>query len=196
MIPTAPYSAPAPYSTMYDPEYQGFMRGGVKEITRLHASKGKGASSRDLRHIRALYDGEVAYMDHQIGRLIAVLQEMNILDKTVIAAMADHGENLGESGRFFHGDDLYQPSTHIPFIMRYPEQIIQGAKIDQLVQSIDLFPTLMEITDIPMIAGIEGTSLLPLIAPEAQTAQDMKPGFLETETDPSVNGNKLYGFTD
>ena len=191
--PHTPYAAPAPYSTMYDAEYQGSMRGGVKEITRLNAFHGKGASPRDLRHIRALYDGEVTYMDHQIGRLIAVLEEKNVLDKTVIAAMADHGENLGEGGRFFHGDDLYQPATHIPFIMRYPEQIKQGAQVSRLVQSIDLFPTLMEITDIPMISGIEGASLLPLIAREENTTPDIKPGFLETETDPSIKGNKLFG---
>ncbi|MGC9327554.1 MAG: sulfatase [Candidatus Hinthialibacter sp.] len=198
--PHSPYDPPPPYSTMYDPDYDGPVRGTIAEITRLNAGRGRGASQRDLQHLRALYDGEVAYMDHQIGRLTAKLEEWGILDKTILAIIADHGENLGEEGRFFHGDDLYQPSIHIPFFIRYPEKIASQTRIRPFVQSIDLFPTLMELTDIPMISGVEGKSLMPLLENEADkkpskpgVEYESRPGYLETEADVLNNSNKLYG---
>ncbi|MBN2327705.1 MAG: sulfatase [Candidatus Omnitrophica bacterium] len=198
--PHSPYHPPPPYSTMYDPDYDGPLRGSVADITRLNAHRGQGASDRDLQHLRALYDGEVAYMDHQIGRLTAKLEEWRILDETIMAVMADHGENLGEEGRYFHGDDLYQPAVHIPFFIRYPKKIASRTRIRQFVQSIDLFPTLMDLTDIPMISGVEGKSLLPLIGNEVIEEQsktgadyESQPGYLETEADALNDSSKLYG---
>ncbi len=188
--PHSPYDAPEPYRTMYDPNYQGDMDGSVKTVTQMKATTGQGLDKDDLEHMEALYYGEVTYMDHHIGRLINKLTNMEILDNTIIIAMADHGENLGEDGRFFHGDDLYQPSIRIPFIMRYPSQLPQGLKISEMVQSIDVYPTLSELTDLPPIAGVEGNSLLPLIKEELFKSN---PGYLETEADVVVDANKLYG---
>ena len=77
---------------MYDPEYQGSLHGTVAEITRLNANNGRGAAPRDLEHLRARYEGEVTYMDRHIGRLLSALGEKQLLDRTVVAALADHGE--------------------------------------------------------------------------------------------------------
>lgn len=193
--PHSPYDAPSPYSTMYDPDYNGTIRGTVAEITRLNASQGKEASERDLQHLRALYDGEVAYMDHRIGRLLSKLKELHLLENTIIAALADHGENLGEGGRFFHGGDLYQPAIHIPFLLRYSKHIPGGTRVSKLAQSIDLFPTLLELAGTPPMPGIEGHSLLPLLETNSDSPKpfEEKPAYLETEADILVDSTKLYG---
>jgi|GEM_PF-1878879 len=193
--PHTPYEAPPPYTTMYDPDYTGPLRGSVAEITFLNATRGAHLSERDLQHLQALYHGEVTYMDHQIGRLLEALEKKDLLGRTILVALADHGEALGEKGRFFHGDDLYQPAIHIPFLMRYPPAFPPGQRVAEMVQSIDLFPTLTELCGIPLIAGIEGKSLLPLISSPKKNpgGYDKHPGFLETEADVVAASNKLYG---
>lgn len=193
--PHTPYDAPPPYGAMYDPDYAGPLRGSVEEIAFLNATQGANLSGRDLKHLQALYHGEVTYMDHQIGRLLETMEKKNLLDRTVLVALADHGEALGEKGRFFHGDDLYQPAVRIPFLIRYPRAVAAGRRVAEMVQSIDLFPTLTELCEIPRIAGIEGKSLLPLISPTRKKPEEYEkhPGLLETDTDVVADSNKLYG---
>jgi len=193
--PHTPYDAPPPYGAMYDPDYTGPLRGSVEEITFLNATRGAKLSERDLQHLQALYHGEVTYLDHQIGRLLEALEKQDLLDRTVLVALADHGEALGEKGRFFHGDDLYQPAVRIPFLIRYPRMIAAGRRVAEMAQSIDLFPTLTELCEIPLIAGIEGKSLLPLISstPTNTESYEKHPGYLETDADGVADSNKLYG---
>ncbi|MEW6234647.1 MAG: sulfatase [Candidatus Omnitrophota bacterium] len=190
--PHTPYDAPPPYSSMFDPSYAGSLKGSVEEITRLNAAKGEGLSERDRRRLRALYLGETAYMDHHIGRLLDKLKQSGLSERTVVAAIADHGENLGEGGRFFHGDDLYQPAAHVPLIMRYPKRLNSGERTAAPVQSIDLFPTLLELANIAPAAGVEGISLLPLCSKQKAEFQS-KLAYMETEADPVTEGNKIYG---
>lgn len=192
--PHTPYDPPAPFSIPHEPDSTGAMSGSVEAITRLHANQGRNGTSEDLQRLRNLYSGEVAYMDVQIGHLLKVLDEMNLMDRTIIAALADHGENLGENGRFFHGDDLYQPSMHIPFLLCYPGQIAGEQRISSLVQSIDLFPTLLDLAGIPPISGIEGRSLVSLLnEDERKKPFQIKPAYLETEADAFIESNKLHG---
>jgi hypothetical protein len=68
-----------------------------------------------------LYDGEVAFMDAEIGKLLAALDELGVRDNTVIVAVADHGESLGEHDYYYdHGRDVYQPCMHVPLIVAAP----------------------------------------------------------------------------
>ncbi len=193
--PHTPYDPPPDYSNLYDPDYEGSIRGTVQEITKFTATKGSSLSERDLQHLRALYDGEVSYMDHHIGRLFQKMEETGILDQTIVAAIADHGEAIGEHGQFFHGDDLYQSAVRIPFMIRYPKQIQKGLRVPNLVQSIDLFPTLIEMADLQDDTTVEGRSLVPLFEREKNTDTpfEERPGFLETEADMVCESNKLFG---
>lgn len=190
----SPYNAPAPYTTQYDPEYQGTIKGSIQDITRLQSSHGETASALDLLHLRALYWGEVSYMDYQLGRLADVLRKQNVLDKTIIVIMADHGENLGEKQHFFHGNDLYWPSMHIPLIIRFPAVILPKTRLAELVQSIDVYPTLLELCGIQDKYRIDGQSLLPaLIKQQDGQRVDPLPAFMETEADPLCEADKLHG---
>jgi arylsulfatase A-like enzyme len=190
--PHTPYQAPQPFHTRYDPEYQGNITGSIREITRFNAARERSVSPRDLQHLKALYWGEVSYMDHQIGRFITALEQESLMDETILALIADHGENLGEKQHFFHGDTLYETEVHIPFMIRYPKRIPAPREVSQLVESIDLFPTLLQLSGAAAVPSyIDGVSLLPVIT--SSMTDPIKPGYMETEADVSVQGNKLFG---
>jgi arylsulfatase len=90
---------------------------------------------------RDLYDGEVAYLDRQIGRLLGFLESRGLLEDTLLVVVADHGENLGEHGILFRHVGLYDTTTHVPLMIRWPNR--EGRRIEGLVQTIDLFPTIL-----------------------------------------------------
>ncbi|HXO20768.1 MAG TPA: sulfatase-like hydrolase/transferase, partial [Thermoanaerobaculia bacterium] len=90
-----------------------------------------------------LYDGEVAYVDRQVGRLLDHLASRGQLDDTLVALVADHGENLGDHGFFFRHVGLYDSTTHVPMMIRWPGKEHSGHRFDGLVQTIDLFPTIL-----------------------------------------------------
>jgi arylsulfatase A-like enzyme len=92
---------------------------------------------------RDLYDGEVAYLDRQVGRLLDFLESRGMLEDTVIAVVADHGENLGDHGLSFRHLGLWDSTTHVPLMIRWPGREREGRRLAGLVQTIDLFPTLV-----------------------------------------------------
>jgi arylsulfatase len=92
---------------------------------------------------RDLYDGEVAYLDRQTGRLLAYLESRGLLENTLIAVVADHGENLGDHGILYRHAGLWDTTTHVPLMIRWPGRAREGRRIRGLVQTIDLFPTLV-----------------------------------------------------
>ncbi|MGD2114892.1 MAG: sulfatase [Acidobacteriota bacterium] len=99
-----------------------------------------------------LYAGEVAYLDRQVDRLVGYLESRGLLERTVLVLVADHGENLGEHGIDFRHLGLWETTTHVPLLIRWPEDADRpgaGRRFDGLVQTIDLFPTLL------WAAGIE-----------------------------------------
>jgi arylsulfatase A-like enzyme/Tfp pilus assembly protein PilF len=108
------------------------------------------------------YAGEVAYVDEVIGRVVGRLEEEGLLSKAVIAVVGDHGEGLGEHGERTHSLLIYNSTLHVPMILFAPGLIEPGNRIDSLVRTIDLAPTLLELADHAQGFG-EGRSLMPLI---------------------------------
>jgi len=131
--PHTPYEPPEPYRTQY--EGQGY----------------------------GLYDGEIAYTDHLIGRVLETLREKGRLEKTVVVVVGDHGESLGEHHESSHGFFIYDATVSVPMIIRIPSAELRGKTIAAQVQNIDLMPTLCELLGLPVPAAVQGQSLLPLI---------------------------------
>ena len=109
------------------------------------------------------YVGEGAYGDEIVGRVLATLEEEDLLQQMVIALVGDHGEGLGEHGEHTHSLLIYNSTLHVPMMLFAPGLIEQGSRVDSLVRTIDLAPTLLELLGKPQDLG-EGTSLVPLIA--------------------------------
>jgi len=113
-------------------------------------------------YANAPYDGEIAYMDEQVGRLLAGLDQLGITSRTLVIAIGDHGESLGEHGEATHGIFLYDATLHVPLIVAGPD-VPRGKVIDDQVRSIDLHPTVMESLDLPPSPEAQGVSLWPLM---------------------------------
>jgi arylsulfatase A-like enzyme len=98
-----------------------------------------------------LYYGEVAYTDRQVGRLLDFLDSRGLRENTIVVLVADHGENLGEHGILFRHAGLFETTLHVPMLVRYPGASggsggsgeHEGHRIEGLVQTIDLFPTIL-----------------------------------------------------
>lgn len=113
--------------------------------------------------IAGLYDGEIAFMDEQIGRCLEWLEKNGLRKRTIIAVIGDHGEGLGEHGEMTHGYFIYDYVVRVPFILSTPVDELNGMEISSQVRTIDLYPTLLQASGIQIPKQVQGTSLWPLI---------------------------------
>ena len=98
---------------------------------------------------RDLYDGGVAYTDALLGRVVDALRDSGRLDHTVLVALADHGEILGEHGDYFgHGPSLYQSGIRVPLLVRYPPRIARGTRVTVPVSTLGVFATILDLAEI------------------------------------------------
>jgi arylsulfatase A-like enzyme len=127
---------------------------------------------------RDLYDGEVAYLDRQVGRLMGFLASRGLLENTVVALVADHGESLGEHGILFRHLGLHDVTTHVPLLIRWPGREREGRRIEGLVQTIDLFPTLLAAAGLP-VPPQDGTDLRELTGDPGEHREGRRAVFAE-----------------
>jgi arylsulfatase A-like enzyme len=106
-----------------------------------------------------LYAGEVAYLDFQVGRLLDFLASRRLLDDTLVVLIADHGENLEEHGVSYRHAGLWDTTTHVPLMIRWPGGKREGRRIPGLVQNVDVFPTVLAAVGAPPLPGIDGIDL-------------------------------------
>jgi arylsulfatase A-like enzyme len=118
----------------------------------------------DRSYLEALYDGEIAFSDVHIGRVLAALRYLGLDDHTLVILTADHGEEFGEHGAFFHGKTLYQPAVRVPLIMVGPHSLPAGSRITRPVELIGVYPTALELARLEVPRGIHGHSLVGLVA--------------------------------
>jgi arylsulfatase A-like enzyme/Tfp pilus assembly protein PilF len=127
------------------------------------------------QYARNLYDGEIAYMDEQVGRLLDGLDQLALASRTFIIAVGDHGESLGEHGEATHGIFLYDATLHVPLIVAGPD-VPRGKVIGDQVRSIDLHPTAMEFLHLPSSPEAQGVSLWPLMQQGTHVRSDYSYG--------------------
>lgn len=126
----------------------------------------------------APYDGEIAYVDSCVGKLVDALEQAGRLDRTIVSVIADHGESLGQHGEQEHGLLLYEPVLRIPWIMRLPPHERAGTIVAEQVRAIDVLPTLAAVAGITPPSRIDGESLVALIG--GKTRNDPPPSYAET----------------
>ncbi|MDH5385296.1 MAG: sulfatase-like hydrolase/transferase, partial [Candidatus Aminicenantes bacterium] len=130
--PHAPYEPPEPYYSEYS--HQG---------------------------LSGLYDGEIAFMDEQIGRCVSWLEKNGLSKKTIIVLIGDHGEGLGSHGEGTHGYFIYEYAVHVPLLIIAPFPKLQGKRAASQVRAVDVYPTILELAKIESSAKTQGRSLLP-----------------------------------
>jgi arylsulfatase A-like enzyme/Tfp pilus assembly protein PilF len=114
------------------------------------------------RYAKDLYGGEVAYTDEHVGHLLKWLENHQLLDRTLVVLMSDHGESLGEHGEYTHGVFLYDSTIHIPLIVAGPG-VPSSQVLTQQVRSIDVMPTIADYLGISAGSQVQGVSLMPAI---------------------------------
>jgi arylsulfatase A-like enzyme len=167
--PHDPYAPPPPYDTRYLRPGAAQMRmrfGTLPEI--MQGLRPAGAV--ELEALLGLYDGSVAYMDDQVGRFLAALEERGLLRDTLVVFTSDHGEEFNEHGGLGHEHTLYEELVRIPLVAAGPG-IVEGRVLRGPVRLIDVAPTILEAAGLTFPVPVEGASFLGALAGE----QDLEP---------------------
>src|ERR1700686_2819753 len=110
------------------------------------------------------YDGEIAYADSAVGKLIDELRKHGLYDETLIAVMADHGESLGAHGENTHGIFLYDETLPVPLLVKLPANRDAGKRIETRARLVDVTPTILQTAGVAIPPDVQGESLVGLVA--------------------------------
>lgn len=177
--PHLDYSPPPPYDTMFDPDYEKDLNGrkGYDSHDRVPLEM----NPRGLKHLVALYDGEIASVDGYIGKLRHYLREQQIYDDMLIIFTADHGEEFWEHGKQGHRKSLYVESVHVPLIVKFPHNKWKGRRIVRTVGTADIVPTIFAVAGIDPDPVFDGRNLVPMAQTKGSDAWPEMPYFFELD---------------
>ncbi len=173
--PHEPFAPPPPYDTMYDPDYKGDVMphphyGHVKQLY----------TRRELKNIHARYAGEVTFVDRWIGQFMRKVEDLGLLENTVVIFCCDHGFYFGEHGLIGKpynrwqpdSGDLYEEILRQPFWILHPEGLGAGKRFRGLALPADVRPTLLEMLGVEDPAPGTGRSLVPLLKGKTRKHRD------------------------
>ena len=171
--PHHPFNPPAPFDRMYQGAKfpASYARAGEmdnkppQQKAALENSVGfdlRTMTPAELDTVKAYYYGMISENDKYLGAMLDELKALGLEERTVVVFNADHGEMLGDHGLLFKGSYMYDGVTQVPLIMRAPGQIPAGTVVDQLVEEVDVMPTLLELLGVKPPVGVQGTALVPL----------------------------------
>ncbi|MBI3468022.1 MAG: sulfatase-like hydrolase/transferase, partial [Planctomycetes bacterium] len=127
----------------------------------------------ELLGIRRAYAGQAVVLDTCIGAMDRLLVESGLGKRTLLAVFSARGFPLGEHGVVGAcGDALHAELVHVPWLLRFPDGLGAAARTQSFAQPADLMPTLLEACGIPAVAGLQGTSLMPLVRGDSQRLRD------------------------
>jgi len=104
-------------------------------------------SGRETDMLRDIYDGELLYVDSEIGKVVNAVRELRLLDRTLLVETATRGEDLGEEHRLADPSSLREAALHVPLLMRFPGRVPAGLRVAGLAQDVDLMPTILDLLD-------------------------------------------------
>lgn len=146
-------------------------------------------SKDEIKEIIDLYDGGIKYTDHIIKSLLDKLNEMNILDDTILIITADHGDEFGDHGDFAHYQaKLYDELIRVPLIICHSEH--KNIRIDEPVSLLDVSPTILDLLGIPAVESFQGRSLIPIIMGERKSSGVVSESLLKGKRNVSYRTNE------
>jgi len=133
-----------------------------------------GKNITDIKYVVAQYDGEIRYADDNVGELMDLLEDLGISDETAVILTSDHGESLGEHHFYFDHHGVYETTIHVPLIIKYPQEISEGTKVKDLVQStICIAPTILNLFGIDIPRSMEGKDLIKIAKGEEKGSEEI-----------------------
>jgi iduronate 2-sulfatase len=148
----------APHRTLPD----GFPEGSLRPRN-ADLFIGRDASVDEAKKVTQAYLASVAWTDWNIGRVIAELDKLGLREKTIICFVADHGYQLGEKGKWSKAGSLWEEGARVPLFIAAPQAKGNGQTCERVVQSLNVYPTLVDLCGLPMPDGQEGLSVRPLL---------------------------------
>ena len=112
------------------------------------------------------YDAEIAFADFHLGRLLALLDELQVTERTLIVVAGDHGEGLGEHDEFFHSCQLYESTMRVPLVLRCGTRLGNGVHVSAPVSLVDIMPTVLSLLGIQAPDGLDGVDLTKPPSPD------------------------------
>jgi iduronate 2-sulfatase len=180
--PHLPFAAPKKWFDLHDPdkipvppvagrpaEPSGWHGSGEFRGNYGHGGRNPDSDPDYARLMRHAYAASTSYMDAQVGRVLDAIQQLGLGDNTVVVVWSDHGFLLGEHA-IWGKHCLYEHAIRSPLMIRQPAMPHPGTACDAIVETVDVFPTLLELCSLPAPEGLSGQSLLPQLADPAATA--------------------------
>jgi arylsulfatase A-like enzyme len=162
LSPHADYAPPPPHDAAFTRPGYSRVRGEIDELADLRLRK-VALRPSDVEHVVGLYDGEIAFVDALVGRLLASLEEMGLTQSTLVVLTADHGEDLHEhNAYFFHSPSVYGSSMRIPLVLALPGRLSEGSATDHPASLVDLAPTALGLLGLGAPPSFQGMNLLPV----------------------------------
>jgi arylsulfatase A-like enzyme len=158
------YIPPPGYAERFDPDYAGHLD--ARDLPNNPAISPR-MEPRDLEHLIALYDGEIAFTDENLARILGELDRRDRLRDALVVVTADHGEEFFEHGGKGHQKSLFDEVVRVPLIFRWPGHLSSGSSVRDQVQLIDLMPTLLALAGIRDRPPTQGRDLGPLLRGES-----------------------------
>jgi arylsulfatase A-like enzyme len=149
-----PYQPPAPFDTL-------FASGEIRPDPRFRQDEDPENpwTDGDARNFIAAYDGAIAYLDAELGKLFAELERRGEFRRTLVIVTSDHGEEFGEHRLYDHGHSLYQPALHVPLLLWWPGEAPAGLRIEEAVSLRDIPATVAHAAGIGTESPFPGRSL-------------------------------------
>lgn len=177
--PHAPFAAPQAYFDLYPPTSVALPKptpagyfASLLPAAINYTPPAKPLTTQQQRELRAAYYACNTYVDAQVGVLLEAVDELELWDDTIIVFVSDHGYHLGDHGGLWHKLSLFEESARVPLVVYEPGMAAAGQACPQLVELIDLYPTLVDLAGLPEQAGLDGVSLEPLLDDPFQSAKE------------------------
>ncbi|MDA0836102.1 MAG: sulfatase-like hydrolase/transferase [Planctomycetota bacterium] len=136
------------------------------------------------------YDGEIAYVDLQIKRLVNFLKSQSLEEQTIIIVVGDHGEGLGDHGERTHSHMVYNSTMHVPLIFSSPNYSYSSKRVAEPVSLVDVYPSILDVLNLPQPRPASGRSLKP-----AFEGQTIEPSICYGETEEPYNAARCSPLT-
>lgn len=160
---------PAPYDTLFTADYSGPVDGTYDQIHPQILGANETVppiDPTDRDHLDGLYQGEIRFVDDEIGRMLTEIDTRFALADSLVVVVSDHGEELGDHGSLEgHGWTLYEEILRVPMIWTFPDLSHRGMVVSQPVALIDVAPTILDAVGLPIPDRFQGRSLLGLLEP-------------------------------
>lgn len=166
--PHVPYRSDEVYTKMFfEGAYKGKLGPSIEAEEQIALSKTpEKFTDEDRKWVRAQYQAEVSYHDAMLGNFIKALEEKGRLADTIFVVTNDHGEEIGDHGRWGHGHSLYEELLRAPLVVHYDPLFKPGQTFGEVVEHVDLMPTMVDALGLAPMKGADGVSLMPALKGE------------------------------